>query len=44
MRAIGVDLVDVARMKRAIERWGEGFLGRIFTPREIAFCEGSPSK
>ena len=44
MRAIGVDLVDVSRMQRAIERWGEGFLRRVFTPGEIAFCEGRPAK
>jgi holo-[acyl-carrier protein] synthase len=44
MRAIGVDLVDVSRMRQAILRWGEGFLRRVFTPREIAFCESSPAK
>ena len=44
MRAIGVDLVDVSRMRQAILRWGEGFLRRVFTPREIAFCESSSSK
>ena len=44
MRAIGVDLVDVSRMRKAILRWGEGFLRRVFTPREIAFCESRPSK
>ena len=44
MHAIGVDLVEVARMKRAVERWGEGFLSRVFTPREIAFCESGPAK
>jgi len=44
MRAIGVDLVDVSRMRQAILRWGEGFLRRVFTPREIAFCESRPAK
>ena len=35
---IGVDLVNITRMSRAIERWGNRFIGRIFTPREIEFC------
>ena len=36
---IGVDLVKVARLKAAIERYGERFLNRVFTPREIAYCQ-----
>jgi holo-[acyl-carrier protein] synthase len=35
---IGVDLVQVARLAAAIERHGERFLNRVFTPREIAYC------
>jgi holo-[acyl-carrier protein] synthase len=37
---IGVDLVKVDRLKAAIERYGERFLNRVFTPREIAYCQG----
>jgi len=36
--ALGVDLIEVERIKRAIERWGDRFLQRIFTPREIEYC------
>ena len=35
---IGVDLVDVERIDRAIERHGEHFLHRVFTENEIAYC------
>jgi holo-[acyl-carrier protein] synthase len=35
---IGVDLVQVARLAAAIQRHGERFLNRVFTPREIAYC------
>ena len=38
---IGVDLVNIKRMSRAIERWGNRFIGKIFTPREIEFCSQS---
>ena len=30
-----MDIVEVDRIRRAVARWGEPFLHRIFTPREI---------
>jgi holo-[acyl-carrier protein] synthase len=35
---IGVDLVRVARIARVLERYGDRFLNRVFTPQEIAHC------
>ena len=35
----GVDLAEVARIRRSVERFGERFLGRVFTPAERAFVE-----
>jgi holo-[acyl-carrier protein] synthase len=32
----GIDLIEIARIERAIARWGERFLGYIYTPAEIA--------
>jgi holo-[acyl-carrier protein] synthase len=37
---IGVDLVQVARVAAALERHGDRFLNRIFTPKEIGHCRG----
>jgi holo-[acyl-carrier protein] synthase len=37
---IGIDLVQVARLAGAIRRYGQRFLDRVFTPREIAHCRG----
>ena len=37
---IGVDLVKVARIAAALERHGDRFLKRIFTPQEIGYCQG----
>ena len=34
----GLDLVENARMKAAIERGGDAFLKRTFTEAEIAYC------
>ena len=33
----GVDIVEVFRMKDAIEKWGKSFLSKIFTQREIKY-------
>jgi holo-[acyl-carrier protein] synthase len=38
--SVGIDIVEVARVGRAIDRWGARFLDRIFTPGEIAYCRG----
>jgi holo-[acyl-carrier protein] synthase len=37
---VGVDLVRVDRIEAALRRHGERFLQRIFTPQEIAHCQG----
>jgi holo-[acyl-carrier protein] synthase len=31
----GVDITEVSRLKRAIEKWGNAFLERIFTKEEL---------
>jgi holo-[acyl-carrier protein] synthase len=38
--SVGVDLVEIPRIRRALERWGERFLQRVYTPAEIAHCRG----
>jgi holo-[acyl-carrier protein] synthase len=35
---IGSDLVEISRIAASIERFGDRFLARVFTPAEIAFC------
>ncbi len=35
---IGTDIVEIGRIKDAVERWGERFLKKIFTDNEIAYC------
>jgi holo-[acyl-carrier protein] synthase len=35
---IGVDLVNISRIERVIRKYGERFVGRVFTPDEAAFC------
>jgi holo-[acyl-carrier protein] synthase len=39
IRGVGIDIVTVSRIERAVERWGKRFLERIFTPAEIDRCQ-----
>jgi len=32
---IGTDLIEIARIRQAIDRWGERFLRRVYTEPEI---------
>ena len=35
---VGIDSVQVERLKRAIGRWGRDFLERLFTEGELSYC------
>ncbi len=35
----GTDIIEIKRIKESIETVGEKFLQRVFTEREIAYCE-----
>lgn len=39
IRGIGIDLIEVDRIQKAIENYGERFLKRVFTQTEIQYCE-----
>jgi len=43
MHCIGVDIIEIARIERAIARWGEGFLQRIYTDPELSLYRKKPS-
>jgi holo-[acyl-carrier protein] synthase len=36
---VGTDLMEIARIQQSIDRYGDRFLARVFTPREIAYCQ-----
>ncbi len=36
---IGTDIVECVRIGRLIEQHGELFLTRVFTPREVLYCQ-----
>jgi holo-[acyl-carrier protein] synthase len=41
---IGLDLIEVARVRASVRRSGERFVKRVFTPDEIAYCAGRARK
>jgi len=37
---VGVDIIEVSRVLRALERQGERFRNRVYTVGELAYCDG----
>lgn len=37
--ACGVDIIEISRIEKAIERQGEKFLNTVYTKKEIQYCE-----
>ncbi len=35
---IGIDIIEVQRVEKLLEKWGENFARRVFLPEEIAYC------
>ena len=35
---LGIDATEIRRIAESIERWGDRFVTRVFTPGEIAYC------
>jgi holo-[acyl-carrier protein] synthase len=43
IHGIGIDIVNIARIDQVIHRWGDKFLCRTFTQREIEYCSSKIS-
>ena len=39
----GIDIIEIARIKKAVDRWGEAFLHRIYTDSELKLYRKSTS-
>jgi len=39
----GVDIAEVKRIQAAVNRFGERFLNRVFTPAELRYCMAKPN-
>src|SRR3989338_11276672 len=38
MKGIGIDVIEISRIQKAVDTLGQPFLDRIFTPFEQAYC------
>jgi len=38
IKGLGIEIVEVARFKRALKRWGPPLSRRLFTEGELAYC------
>lgn len=36
---LGTDMIEIERIAHSVERFGEAFLERVYTPGEIAYCQ-----
>ena len=39
IRGIGIDIIEIKRIKRVMENYGDKFFERILTEKEIAYCK-----
>ncbi len=42
MQYIGVDIIEIDRIRQVIERWGGKFLRRVYTEAELGLYRGKP--
>ncbi|MGE5618132.1 MAG: holo-ACP synthase [Sphingomonadaceae bacterium] len=40
MLETGVDIIEIQRVERAVARYGQRFLDRVYTPLELEQCRG----
>jgi holo-[acyl-carrier protein] synthase len=40
----GIDITETQRIQESLERYGERFRDRIYTPEEVAYCERFKNK
>ena len=38
INGIGIDIIEIDRIQKAIDRWGEGFLKHVFNDEEIEYA------
>ena len=40
----GVDIIEISRVKESIESLGERFINKVFTEKEIEYCESKKAQ
>lgn len=43
IKGIGIDIVEIKRVRKLIKQYGPKFLERTFTKKEIQYCQNKPN-
>ena len=43
VKGVGIDIIEVSRIKRIMEKYGDKFFKRILTDNEINYCKSFPN-
>jgi holo-[acyl-carrier protein] synthase len=35
---VGTDIVEIVRIREAVEKWGDHFLNKVFNSKELTYC------
>lgn len=38
LKGIGIDIIEIGRVKEAVQKYGDSFLEKVFTDKEINYC------
>ena len=41
---LGIDIIEIARVRKSIENYGDKFLAKVFTDEEIRYCDSKFNK
>ena len=41
---IGIDIIEIERIQESVDKFGDKFLNKIFTPLELEYCLNKPNK
>ncbi len=41
---LGIDIIEISRIKESIDEYGNNFLQKVYTPKEIEYCSTKANK
>lgn len=41
---LGIDIIEIGRIKESIDQYGDNFLQKVYTPLEIEYCSTKPNR
>ena len=44
IQGIGIDIIEVERIRQLSLKWGSKFERRVYTPQELAYCGNTPTR